>query len=274
LQPGLLDLVVDRGRFLAGRFGLARSGPLDARSAWIANRLVGNSPHAALLEFNMHGPELEVLADTVLAFAGWGVSPLLDGQPLAPFRSFAVRRGSILRFPPQPLGARGYLALAGGIQSSTFLGSRTTDVRGLIGWPLRAGDRLGAAGPQQVRPGFAFRPWPEPGYRGVVPLRVFPGPQATREALAELAGTLFTVLQADRMGVRFSGGKVPGGSVTSEANPLGALQVTPGGQPLLLLHDRGTLGGYAKPAVVVPQDQWRAGQLKVGDRVRFSAGRI
>lgn len=270
LRSGLLDLVVDRGRFHTGRYGLARSGPLDGSSAAIANRLVGNHPGSALLELNLLGPELEVLADTVLAFAGWGVTPQLDAEPLAPFTSFAVRRGSILRFPPQQRGARGYLAVAGGIQSDTFLNSMSTDVRGLIGRPLRAGDVLGAARLQPVRPGFSYQSRSLLRLGNTVTLRISSGPQATPEALAALTREPFVVQQADRMGLRFAGDDVPGGSVLSEANPLGAIQVTPGGQPLLLLHDRGRLGGYTKPAAVLPGDLWRVGQLKVGDTVRFS----
>jgi KipI family sensor histidine kinase inhibitor len=267
LQPGLLDLVVDRGRFLAGRFGLARSGPLDRRSAGIANRLVGNGSGEPLLELNLRGPALEIMRDCVLAFAGWGMTPTLDGVSVEPFSSFAARRGTILKFTPQSKGVRGYLAIAGGIESGLFRGSASTDARGLIGRPLLAGDVLGAATERRVRPGFAFQPGVRPD--GAVTIRLQPGPQATPEALAALARAAFTVQQADRMGLRFSGEEVPGGSIISEANPLGAVQVTPGGEPLLLLHDRGTIGGYAKPAIVHPRDLPLAGQLRIGDEVHF-----
>lgn len=270
-EPGLMDLVVDGGRFLAGRFGLARSGPLDGRSAALANRLLANPPDAPLLEINLAGPTLEVLEDAVVAFAGWGVVPERDGEPLAPFVTTRVRRGEVLRFPPGRRGVRGYLAVAGGIESGTFLGSASVDARGLVGRPLREGDLLGRAEARFARPGFGFRP--RVRFDDPAVLRLLPGPQANEEALEALTAEPFTLAHGDRMGLRFDGPEVPGGGVLSEANPLGALQVTTGGRPLLLLHDRGTIGGYAKPAIVHPADLPRAAQLRAGERVRFVSAR-
>lgn len=271
-EPGLLDLIADGGRFLAGRFGLARCGPADARSAALANRLVANRWYEPLLEVNVAGPVLEVVGDAVLAFAGWGVAPERNGNAVEPFGSFAVAAGDVLRFPPRPHGVRGYLAVAGGLESGTFLGSASVDVRGLVGRPLREGDLLGVREPRAVRAGFTFRPHARFG--GIVTLRLEPGPQAGEEAMSVLTGEPFRVGHADRMGLRLEGAEVPGGSVLSEANPLGAVQITAGGKPLVLLQDRGSIGGYGKPAVVHPADLPKAGQLRVGDRVRFvQAGR-
>lgn len=267
---GLLDLVVDGGRFMVGRFGLARSGPLDPACCELANRLLGNPADAPTLELNVHGPTLEVLDDTVVAFAGWGVAPERNGEPIEPFASFALRRGDVLAFPPAPRGVRGYLALPGGLESERFLGSASVDLRGRIGRPVRAGDVLGAAEARRPRAGFAFRPWrPEPGPSGAVKLRVAPGPQADPAAMAALTREPFHVRFADRMGLQLDGPEVPGGELLSEPTPLGGVQITTGGRPLVLLHDRGSIGGYAKPAVVVPQDLPRAAQLRPGRTVRF-----
>jgi allophanate hydrolase subunit 2 len=97
---------------------------------------------------------------------------------------------------------------------------------------------------------------------------LLPGPQADAEALEALTTASLNVAKADRMGLRLSGG-IPGGEVISEAVPIGAVQVPPGGTPLLLLADRGTVGGYAKPAIVHPDDLWKAGQLREGSEVEF-----
>ena len=279
-EPGLLDLVLDAGRYGAAHYGLARSGPLDARSARLANLLLGNRPDLPLLELNVRGPVLEVLKDVVLAFTGWGTSARLNGAQLSPFSSFAARAGDRLEFPPQALGVRAYLAVAGGFESKRFMGSASVDARGLIGRPLRAGDRLGIEQERSGRPGYSFLPyarWPAlpqtgPVARATVPLRVMPGPQASPDALAALTAAPFRVEHADRMGLQLAGPPVPGGGVLSEANPLGAVQVTSGGQPLVLLNDRGTIGGYAKPAVIHPADLPLAGQLRTGDLVRFVRG--
>ncbi len=267
LTPGLLDLAVDAGRFLAGRYGLARSGPADPYAAGVANRLVGNPPGAVLLEFNQRGPELLVLAPAVFAFAGFGLEVRKNGSPLPPWRSFSAAPGDVLTFPPGKRGVRGYLAVAGGLALRTFFQSASVDLRGRIGRPLREGDVLGLAAIRAVRPGRSFAPTYAPGHR--VLLRIRPGPQAAPDALAALTEGVFEVTGADRMGVRLAGPAVPGGEVTSEAVPIGAVQVPPSGKPILLLVDRGTLGGYAKPALLSPADLSRAAQLRPGDRVRF-----
>ncbi len=266
-KPGLLDLVLDRGRFLAGRFGLARSGPLDPYSAALANRLLGNPPEAAVVEVNLKGPELVALKAGVVGFAGYGFLLFVNGEAVSPGRAVRLSAGDRLVFRPHGRGARAYLALPGGVEHGAFLGSRSVDLRGRIGRPLRPGDVLGSLRPPANARPRAFAPWPFE--EGVVRLRVRPGPQATPEAVRALTGRAFTVERADRMGLRLQEGGVPGGEVTSEAVPLGAVQVPPGGRPMLLLADRGTLGGYAKPLVVDPRDLWRAGQLRTGDRLRF-----
>ena len=263
-EPGLLDVVVDRGRFLAGHLGFARSGPLDAVSAARANRLVGNHAGAALLELNVQGGIYEVLTTGVLAFTGGGMQAQLNGETVPLDASFAVHRGERLSFVPHTTGSRGYLALAGGLECRTFRGSASVDLRGRIGRKLRSGDVLGTAYPHAVRAGRTFSPC---RFRGA--LRLIPGPQSSAEALEALTRQTFTACRADRMGVQLLGGSVPGGEVLSEGAPLGSVQVPPGKTPLLLLNDRGTLGGYAKPAVLHPADLPRAAQLRPGQKVRF-----
>lgn len=267
LKPGLFDLVVDRGRLLAGRFGLARGGPLDARSAAVANALVGNAPDAPLLELAFQGPTLRAVAGGVAAFAGYGLTPLRNGEALAPFTSFSFKAGDVLAFAPTPTGSRGYLAVAGGFEAATFFGSASADVRGRIGRPLQQGDVLGVADLKRARAGRAFMPHAK--LRELEMLRLLAGPQYEPEAFEVLLAGTFEVRSADRMGVRLAGPPVPGGDVVSEAVPIGAVQVPGGGAPIILLNDRGTLGGYRKPALVHPADLWRLGQLRPGQAVRF-----
>lgn len=269
-EPGLLDLVVDQGRFLAGRFGLSRSGPVDAPLAGLANRLLANSADAPLLELTLSGPTLEALRGSVVAFAGWSLTPLVNGEVQTPFVSFAVRKGDLLSFKPTPTGCRSYLAVAGGLESGRFRGSASTDLKGFIGRALRAGDLIGQGSRDAPRPGRSFVPYRR--FEKTAMLRLHPGPQASEAAFAGLTRQTFTVASADRVGVRFAGAAVPGGDVISEATPLGAVQVTSDGTPILLLHDRGSLGGYAKPAQLHPADLGRAAQLRPGGLVRFVLG--
>ena len=270
-QPGLLDLLMDSGRKLGGRFGLAASGALDWRSARIANALVGNPPDAPLLELNLIGPTFTALADIGAAVVGYVLQPVVNGEPLAIAESFVLRKGDTLSFKPGGklggMGVRSYLALAGGIESGLFFGSASTDLRGLIGRPLRAGDVLGVAKPRMIRPGRSFS---QPDLStGDLRIRLLPGPQYNPEALRALTSSHFTLSTGDRMGVRLVGTQVPGGELISEATPLGAVQITTQGQPIVLLNDRGRIGGYAKPALVHPADLPWLAQLGQGRRVRF-----
>lgn len=273
-EAGLCDLLHDAGRFLAGRYGFARSGPLDPRSAAVANRLLGNPPGSTLLELNLRGGVYEALGAGVLAFAGYGLRPRLNGEEVPPFTSFLVGRGDRISFTPntpaRTSGSRGYLAVAGGVESRRFLGSASVDLKGGVGRPLRAGDVLGRAEWRKARPGRRFVPYAKPEKRTT--LRLLPGPQASAEALGALTQGSFRVRSADRMGARLSGAAVPGGEGLSEAVPLGSVQIPPSGDPILLLADRGTIGGYAKPALIHPNDLWRAGQLTPGDVLRFRLG--
>ena len=263
LEPGWFTLPVDGGRFRAGRFGLARSGPLDARSLGVANRLLGNPPSAPALELNLAGPLLEALQGVTVALA------LQDAHGRMQAWTRLLRRGERLDLRALSGGTRGYLAVPGGLALGRFMGSASPDLKGRIGRPLAPGDRLRArAAPDRLRrTGRAWRH--DVRADAEVVLRLRPGPQAEPEALEALLRGRFRVAAADRMGVRLEGARVPGGEVTSEGVPLGAVQVPPGGAPMLLLADRGTIGGYAKPAVLHPADLARAGQLREGDRLRF-----
>jgi KipI family sensor histidine kinase inhibitor len=267
IETGLLDLPVDQGRFLAGRFGLARSGPLDAAAAAHANALAGNPADALLVEISYSGPKLEAMDSGVIAFAGWGLRPVLNGEPCAAFTSLGLRRGDRLSFVPTREGARAYLAVTGGIETASFLGSASADPGSRIGRRLAAGDLLGTATVRSVRPGYSFRPYR--AFRNPAVLRVLPGPQASLEALRALSSGPYTVTSANRMGIRLDGPEAPGGETISEAAPIGAVQVTPSGQPVILLNDRGTIGGYAKPALVHPADLPRVAQLRPGGLIRF-----
>jgi KipI family sensor histidine kinase inhibitor len=270
IASGLLDVVVDRGRTMMGRFGLARSGPLDTWSAGQANHLIGNDAGAPLLELNMSGPTLLARAAGLAGFAGWGLQPLRNGRALDCVTVIEFSPGDVITFRPLPHGSRAYLALPGGIESARFWGSASVDLRAGLGRALASGDVLGAAAAAdaalagRVASAMVVSQGPDPA-----PLRIVPGPQATDDALAVLCERPFVVRGADRMGVRLAGASVPGGEVLSEATALGAIQVTPGGDPIVLLNDRGTLGGYAKPALVDPRDLPRLGQLLPGRSVRF-----
>ncbi|AXH01047.1 hypothetical protein DVJ83_18335 (plasmid) [Deinococcus wulumuqiensis] len=281
-KAGVLGLLMDRGRTGQGRFGLVRSGALDAQAAAIANDLLGNAPDAALLELHLTGPVLEVLGAGAVACTGRGLRAEVNGDPLPPYSSRAVGPGDVLTFRPDGQGRVTYLAVSGGFETRPFLGSASTDLKGGLGRTLRAGDVLGYAQPPES-PGFhvarQFAPyWTAPGsaQRGeVVRLRLLPvaGEETIPpEVLAALCAGPFRLLDLDRMAARFSGPAVPGGEIRSEACPVGTVQVPPSGVPLVLLNDKGTLGGYSRPARVHPGDLPRLVQALPGTEVAFVPG--
>lgn len=267
LRPGLRDLVVDAGRFGVARFGLARSGPIDPSAMADANVHVGNPSMASALEMALRGPTLRVLRHTVVGVAGPAMTPRRNGRTMPVDRPIELQSGDVLSFEPSSSGAVSYLALPGGIESTTRHGSASVDVRGRLGQPLRTGDVVGQNDSWVRRSG--LRVPRRAVTSGTAPiLRVVPGPHASPDALAVLDGAVFTVTASDRMGVRLDGPPVPTREIVSEPTELGAMQITTSGAPIVLLNDRGTLGGYAKPVIVVPSDLPRLAQARVGEPVR------
>lgn len=278
--------VQDGGRFGHRHQGIPLAGWLDRPLAQAANALAGNPPEAACLELRGPGPALRVVDGPVrLALAGRVAATLLraDGrpEPLPPWTSATLQPGDALRLGAVP-GGCAYLALHGGVQVAPVLGSRSTYVRaalgGLHGGPLRAGDRLPCSRWTDPRPlqRQAPRPWvPDEG-----PLRVLMGPQADHFTEAALARLLDSDWQAtaaqDRMGLRLAGPPLAHRSaaaadIVSDGVAPGAIQVPAGGQPIVLLADGQTVGGYPKIATVVTADLPRLAQAAPGTRLRFQA---
>jgi allophanate hydrolase subunit 2 len=228
--------------------------------------VVGNPHGAPLLELTLTGPKLTVLNDAVLGLAGFGMSAFVNFSAVPNLESFAVHAGDQISFKPNPNGARSYLAIAGGFESRAFMDSRSTDLTGRIGRALQKGDLLGANKISKPRVGYSIRGFELPEQTVI---RLQPGPQATLEALIALGSGEFTVTSPDRMGVQLEGPKIPGGELISEATPMGGVQVTPSGNPILLLNDRGRIGGYSKPAVIDPRDLYLVAQLRPAAKVRF-----
>ena len=150
-EPGLLDLVVDGGRDMGGRFGMAQSGPADARAARLANALVGNDANEPLLELTVRGPSLTALRPVRIALAGPAVLPWIDGQPAEAFATLELAAGNRLSLPHTGQGARSYLAIAGRNRERALHGQRKHRRARTVGRPLAAGDVLGTAREVRLR---------------------------------------------------------------------------------------------------------------------------
>lgn len=297
IRPGLLTSVQDLGRFGMQHFGVPVSGAMDGYALRVANRLVGNDDNHAVLEVTLAGPVLEFTADTLIALSGGDLDANIDSKRLPMHRPVWVARGRRLSFGRCIAGCRAYLAFAGGIDVPPVLGSRSTYMRaalgGLCGRALKAGDRIVVAAkteapysglrglPAFSRDGFAAprwsvqvrseRLWLQPQRIRFVPGRHWeslkPGVRETFTSESFRVGT-----SSDRMGYRLEGIRLESGEsgdIASEAVAFGTIQLPPDGNPIILMADRQTIGGYPRLGEVASVDLPLLAQLKPGDALRF-----
>jgi 5-oxoprolinase (ATP-hydrolysing) subunit C len=274
-----LCLLQDAGRFGVRHLGVTQGGATDWVSMSWANQLLGNSLDAAVIEITLGGLTLLAEQDCCLALAGADLGAMLDDRSLAPWRSFFMRKGQRLRFTQPILGARAYLAAPGGFDAPSVLGSCASVVReelgGLdgLGKPLAKEDRLSYSGSA-----FALHAMAEnliPDFNLNVALDVVLGAQIGQfsgESLFDAFNSDWTLdSRADRMGIRLLGPELIylGKPMISEGIPLGAIQVPPDGQPIVLLNDRQTIGGYPRLGALTPLSLAHLAQRLPGTAVRF-----
>ncbi len=290
-EAGGLATIQDLGRAGWRRYGVPASGPMDAFAFRAANLLAGNAPSAAALEVGAGGVVLRAMQDCVIAVAGAGYSLSVYVWDFPLWGSCFVRGGWTVRlhksgFPQgtADFGMWVYLAVAGGFDVPPALGSRATYVRGRFGGvegrPLQAGDVLRSGRPSHPLGDLAARTLPEgarPTYGASPTVGVILGPQAERferESIETFLSSPYRVsLSSDRMGYRFEGPRLNhrgGADLTSEGMMPGAVQVPADGQPIVMMADCATTGGYAKLASVISADLPLLAQCTPGkDSVRF-----
>jgi len=283
INPGALATLQDRGRMGYQRYGVPQSGAMDGFNFAIGCMLVGNPPEEAAIEFTLMGGTYTLESGDCRAAVAGAFAVTLNGAAIPPYRAFDLRAGDMLRIGAGTIShgsARGYLAVAGGFDVAPVLGSRSTHVRsgigGLDGAALRKDARLRLRAPRAGEgPPLALDPRlarHDPG-----PIRVLPGPQDDYFDAAGwevfLGETWRMSPQSDRMGMRLEGPRVPHKgdyNIVSDGVPHGAIQVPGDGQPIVMLADRQSTGGYPKIATVISADLPRLGQLRPGDGLRFA----
>ncbi|WP_017608736.1 5-oxoprolinase subunit C family protein [Nocardiopsis xinjiangensis] len=279
LATGPLTTVQDRGRIGRADLGVGPSGAADADSHALANRLVANRPDAATLEVTLGGLHLRTHGALTLAVTGAPAPLRTEGHTAALNCVLHVPDGAELVLGTPGRGVRTYVAVRGGIDVPPVLGSRSTDVlAGLGPDTVTPGARLPVGPAPEGWPGLDQAPVGEVGAPDVV-LRAVPGPRAdwfTGAALDTLFTGEFEVTpHSDRVGARLSGAvleRARHGELPSEGMVAGALQVPPGGEPVLFLADHPATGGYPVVAVVPAADLPLAAQARPGTRVRFRPG--
>ncbi|WP_059040561.1 5-oxoprolinase subunit C family protein [Paenibacillus rubinfantis] len=297
-KPGLLTTVQDLGRFGVQKYGVIVSGAMDAFALRLANLLVGNAEGEAGLEITLLGPVIRFEQTALISLCGGDLSPKLNGIPVPLWRTVLAPKGSTLTFGPAKLGCRAYLAVGGGIDVPVRMNSRSTYLRagigGYEGRSLVAGDQLsfGEMTPrgshllaslarEASKESGAFSRWavfPEilPKYAANPIVQLIPGEEYDlfqEQSQLDLWQEQFAVLpQSDRMGYRFKGRQLQmnqSKEMISSAVTMGTVQVPPDGNPIILMADRQTTGGYPKIAQVASVDLPLLAQTNLGARVRF-----
>ncbi|MFC7440481.1 biotin-dependent carboxyltransferase family protein [Laceyella putida] len=298
IRAGLLTSIQDLGRFGMQKHGVIVSGAMDPFALRAGNLLVGNEEGEGALEITMLGPSLLFQDDSLIAICGGDLFPKIDGHKIPGWRPVFVRKGSVLEFGAPVSGCRAYLTVAGGFDIPQVMGSRSTYLRagigGFQGRALKEGDVLNLRTPSEQAAkrmrhlsktagsqSFFVSEWSVssdilPAYRKNPVVRVLPGSQFNRFTLDSrekfFSQEFHVTLHSDRMGYRLEGPHVRLSEpleLVSEAVSAGTIQVPPAGNPIILLADRQTTGGYPKIAHVASVDLPLIAQVKPGEKIRF-----
>jgi biotin-dependent carboxylase-like uncharacterized protein len=275
-----MTTVQDLGRTGSRHLGIGQSGAMDAYSHTIANLLVGNPANAATLEVTLAGPTLAFRTSTIIAVCGADADVRVDGIEIPGWRPIRLPAGTTLSFGACRRGARAYLAIAGGIRVSALLGSASTDLRGAFGGmrgrALMRGDVLDIAKAGMAIAALDIPAWsidPSPELQWDIPAiaRVL-RPDGSGGVPDDLFASSWRVAPAsNRQGLRLQGTAITQDTPMSISEPVlpGTLQLPPDGQPILLMADAQTHGGYPRIGHVIRADWPRLAQLRPGERVHF-----
>ena len=279
LDAGMLALLQDSGRYGYQHIGVTTGGPMDEHAFFWANRLLGNATNAAQIEINIGRLGLLAHADTYIALTGADLGARINGKEVTPWRTFQIQRGDRIEFGMPVAGLRAYIAVAGGLKPATKLGSCATVVREGLGGldgrgqKLAKGDRL-EFDRSELQSGASLPPQEIPDYQKVLSLGVIPCYQyqhfSPSERMTFFSGTYEVSQRIDRMGYRLTGDPIHSDldGIISEGIAYGAIQVPSDGQPIVLMKDRQTIGGYPKIGCLSALDAGQLAQRGPGAVVR------
>ncbi|HFK1519009.1 TPA: biotin-dependent carboxyltransferase family protein [Bacillus cereus] len=294
LHAGMFTTVQDLGRSHYQQYGIPVGGAMDQSALRMINMLVGNEENEAGLEMTIMGPKLLIKKTTLLAIGGADMEPLLNGERIPLWRPILAEEGSMLCFGKVKTGCRAYVTFAGGIHIDRIMGSKSTYIRaaigGMEGRMLKKGDyfQLGEQSEmahrfmqdlqkgERIKTKWAISSSVLPKYKKYPKLRVITGfeyDQFTEESKKAFFTKEYKVSNyADRMGYRVEG-EILNRAVETEilSSPVtyGTIQIPNGGQPIILMADRQTTGGYPRMGSIISVDLPLLAQLKPEDYVSF-----
>ncbi|WP_085875062.1 biotin-dependent carboxyltransferase family protein [Peptoniphilus vaginalis] len=280
INGGILTTIQDSGRYGYQELGIPTSGVMDDYNYRLANILVGNKLDEAVLEMTYFGPTLKFNEDLTLAITGSDMNPKINGQPAPMFETIKLKAGDTLQFGKVNEGVRGYLAFGGSIDVPVVNGSKSTHIKtkmgGIDGRALKPKDTLNIVGSKDK----TMRKIPEkylPKFKHCNLLRVVLGPQDdyfTEKGIHDLfrSGGYQVTKDFDRMGIRLKGTSIEHketADIISDGTTFGSIQVPANGQPIILVADRQTTGGYTKIGNVITPDLYKLAQMSFLDKVLF-----
>lgn len=293
LNPGLLTTIQDLGRYGSQKYGVIVSGAMDSYSLRIANLLVGNEESEGALEITLFGTSLQFEEDMLIAITGGDLLATIDGENAPLWRPLLVKTGEILQFKSAVIGARAYVSFAGGIAISEVMGSKSTylsaAIGGFQGRPLQKNDSFQCGEMNKINHSFLHKvnavnghlTW-SVNYNLLINLhqsqviRVLKGTEFDRfdqkSKKTFFSDPYILTTQADRMGARLKGSPLlldEEFELLSEGVTYGTIQVPSNGQPIILMADRQTTGGYPKIGQVISADLSSLAQLRPGAEIHF-----
>ncbi|WP_035512512.1 biotin-dependent carboxyltransferase family protein [Halalkalibacillus halophilus] len=276
IEPGLMLTIQDLGRVGYQDIGVPVSGALDRYALILGNRMVGNEDHAAGLEVTYSGAELECLDSLEIVITGADLSVQLDGEDVERYALLHVEQGQVLTFNQPKAGVRAYICIAGGVKSPVYLESQSTYERGGFGKRLESGEVIHVASQSNGIAQYKASIEDIPTYTKEVTLRVIESPYAdkfTAPSIDYFYQAEYVMKKGDRMGCVLEAGEqlkhLDGADIVSNVTTFGTIQVPSSGQPMILLADRQTTGGYATLGTVITVDHYKLAQLPPGGLVRF-----
>lgn len=282
-NPGILTTVQDEGRFGYQQYGVSPAGPMDTESFYIANLLVGNKRNEAVLEVTFSGPTLIFFEDTVIAVTGGFMQPTVNGKDIPTYQAVPVRRGDVFSMGmTNGNGSRAYIAFAGGLDVKRVMHSKSTlmrnEIGGVKGRKLIDGDYIDFAAPKETLPFMERRKLTQPEFpKNEITVRVVLGPQDDAFSDAEVRNFFWhsaTITnEFDRMGCRLQR-EMPlkhlvDGNIISDGIAFGSIQVPTDGQPIIMMADRQSTGGYTKIGTVISVDLPKISQSMPGFTIHF-----
>ena len=282
IKPGLFTTIQDLGRFGYQKDGIVVGGAMDQFAVQIGNSLLGNKANTAVIEITMLGPELEILNDCIICITGADLSVTIDSEPVKMWKSIHVKKNQVISFGTRKSGMRAYLCVQNGINVNELLGSRSTYTRGNFGGfqgrSLQVDDVLEGID-LALKTEFLNLSVSEefiPKYDINKQIRVVVGPEFdsfTDESIKDFFNSSFIIgNSSDRMGYKLEGTTLKHkkkADIVSDAINIGTIQVPKDGQPIILMSDRQTTGGYTRIGNVISCDLPLIAQRIPGQKITF-----